>query len=806
MPESFATRLNDYLSAAYPILAVETHEEMRVVSEIRSVVANRTWRKEEPPKRSGGQPTYVTMPVSYAEWDSVSGMIRIPLVQSAGAEVQAINGSKEPPLALNQIKTFQEPTVVVMKDIHPFIEVPSVWRTLRNIIGTIKESGVTIIFISPRLKIAAEIAKEVQVVEYRMPSRDELALAFRNYVETNIVPKPGYEELVVDPAITEAVAEASMGMTSAEADNAFALATIASARKTKKVKFDQDFVRGIFEEKIANLKNSALEYKATHAGFESVGGLEAVKAWSMRRRQGFSEEARKLRLPYPKGVLLAGIKGCIDGDAEIQVNRAGKGFRVRLRDFWLRFNRKDRSSKNNWDTSIKTYVRALCGHDIRLHEVVEVLAKGDRPVVKLVLESGKTLRLTPDHEVAVPGNQYGSHSMCAVGALRKGDFVLVNGNRSYIDADGYVRVYGMKGHPRAQKNGTVFEHILVMEKVLGRPIRSNERVHHKNDIKHDNRPDNLAVLSESEHAKEHKRFRNLHGGRKQPTSAEIVFSSALDRVVSIRPDGVTDVYDLVMKDPYRNFVAAGVIVHNCGKTTVAQAIAHQFGFPLFMLDIGKLFASKVGETEALTREAIRLMESLGRAVVLIDELEKSLGSSATSGGGDSGTSSRMFGTLVSWMSLKTCPVFIIGTLNNFEVLPSELIRKGRFDEVWWVDLPTSEERMAIFNALLQHKFKLTSFKVEEAADPLIEATRDFSGAEIEAVIEEALYGLLEDPKADVSKLLMSAAKNITPQAQIDPASVERLREKAKSFKPASVTEVKPIALAPRGKRKVSLGE
>ena len=553
MPESFATRLNDYLSAAYPILAVETHEEMRVVSEIRSVVANRTWRKEEPPKRSGGQPTYVTIPVSYAEWDSVSGMIKIPLVQSAGAEVQAVNGSKEPPLALNLIKTFQEPTVVVMKDIHPFIEVPSVWRTLRNIIGSIKESGVTIIFISPRLKIAAEIAKEVQVVEYRMPSRDELALAFRNYIETNIAPKPGYEDLIVDPVITEAVAEAAMGMTSAEADNAFALATIASARKTKKVKFDRDFVRGIFEEKIANLKNSALEYKATNAGFESVGGLEAVKAWSMRRRQGFSEEARRLRLPYPKGVLMAGIKGC-------------------------------------------------------------------------------------------------------------------------------------------------------------------------------------------------------------------------------------------------------------GKTTVAQAIAHQFGFPLFMLDIGKLFASKVGETEALTRETIRLMESLGRAVVLIDELEKSLGSSATSGGGDSGTSSRMFGTLVSWMSLKTCPVFIIGTLNNFEVLPSELIRKGRFDEVWWVDLPTSEERMAIFNALLQHKFKLTSFKVEEASDPLIEATRDFSGAEIEAVIEEALYGLLEDPKADIAKLLMSAAKNITPQAQIDPSSVERLREKAKSFKPASITDVKPIALAPRGKRKVSLGE
>lgn len=545
MPESFSTKLEDYLSAAYSLLAVETHEEMRITQDVRDVVAKRTYCPD--PKKPK-----VFAPVKYVEWDVVNGMIRIPLEEKEGAGPEAINGSKEPNLALKLIAEFSEPTVVVMKDLHPYIEVATVLRTIRNIVGKIKEKSITIIMVSPRIKVPSEISKEVQMIEYRLPTREEQAKAFSNYVETNITARPAYKDLKLSQEMLDGVAEAAMGMTTSESDNAFALATIASVRKNNKVQFTQDFVKDIFEEKIANLKSSSLEYKPTHGGFESVGGLENVKAWAMRRRQGFSEEARKLRLPYPKGALLAGIKGC-------------------------------------------------------------------------------------------------------------------------------------------------------------------------------------------------------------------------------------------------------------GKTTVAQAIAHQFGFPLFMLDIGKLFASKVGETEALTREVIRLMESLGRAVVLIDELEKSLGSASTGGGGDSGTSSRMFGTLVSWLSLKTCPVFIIGTLNNFEVLPSELIRKGRFDEVFWVDLPIEAERVAIFNALLKHKFKITDYAVTDTSDQVIEATRDFSGAEIEAVIEEALYGRLENPKAKMPELILTAIGNITPQAQIDPGSVTRLREKATAFKPASPrVSAKPIALAKNSKRNVAI--
>jgi SpoVK/Ycf46/Vps4 family AAA+-type ATPase len=199
------------------------------------------------------------------------------------------------------------------------------------------------------------------------------------------------------------------------------------------------------------------------------------------------------------------------------------------------------------------------------------------------------------------------------------------------------------------------------------------------------------------------------------------------------------------------------------------------------------------------------MESLGRCVILLDEIEKFFSTDATSGGGDSGVSSRMFGTFVSWMSLKTCPVFIIGTLNNFDRLPPELTRKGRFDEVFFVDLPTDSERSAIFTALIKYKFKVAAF--ENCVTPeLIEATESFSGAEIEAVIEEALYGLLEAPNAKGEDLLLSAAKSIKPQAKLEPELVAQLRKKSEGFKQASLAEEPPPAppAQPKGRRNVHL--
>jgi AAA+ superfamily predicted ATPase len=541
--ENFRTRLTNYLDAGYVLLSVESHEELRVIAEIRAIVRQRKTTTKEDKE----------VPVAYGEWDIVGGLERISWKKNGELEVAPVNGTKEPLVMLDQVKAIEHAGVFVIKDIHPVIESASIWRKIRNLIGAFKDHGTTLIMLSPRPKIPSELSKEVQSVEFGLPSRVDLRNLFEAFVENSIKSKPAYKDIELTEGYIDTVAESAMGMTEMEADNGFGLATIAINRARKKVELDEEFPRRVFEEKISTLKSSALEYMPTTTGFEMIGGMESLKQWAMLRRRGFDDDARKLRLPYPKGTLLAGIKGV-------------------------------------------------------------------------------------------------------------------------------------------------------------------------------------------------------------------------------------------------------------GKTVTAMAIAKEFGFPLFRLDVGKLFASKVGESEALTRDVIKVMDGIGRAVILIDEIEKSFSTNATSGAGDSGVSSRMFGSLISWMSLKNSPVFIIGTLNNHESIPPELLRKGRFDEIWWCDLPSAEERLAIFNALLGRRYTPDKWEI---GSELLEATRDFTGAEIEAAIQDALYSILNHPDMPFTKALLESCQAITPQAQLDPTGLENMRNKAKSFKTASsVDATKPAALpatsARRGSRKLTV--
>jgi hypothetical protein len=314
----------------------------------------------------------------------------------------------------------------------------------------------------------------------------------------------------------------------------------------------------------------------------------AVQAWEARAQQetaaaeGRAAEidallrARGLALfPFqaqgvswlaPRGrAILGDDMGCIDGAAVVRCNRAGKGFAIALSDLFARFNGGKARSGPMWNLSIPTYVRALCDGELRQHRVTAVLDRGVRNVVKLTLASGKTLRLTPDHEVARPDGTW-----TRADHLMSTDLVFTNGTK--VDKDGYVRVYDRTDHPR-HTTGGVYEHILVMEQKLGRRLESGERVHHRNEIKHDNRPNNLSLMTHAEHAAHHGRdggYRKLDGaisGR----GGLVKFIPSIDSVVSVVADGSTHVYDIVCADPYRNFVANGIVVHNCGKTVQALA-------------------------------------------------------------------------------------------------------------------------------------------------------------------------------------------------------------------------------------------
>ncbi len=183
-------------------------------------------------------------------------------------------------------------------------------------------------------------------------------------------------------------------------------------------------------------------------------------------------------------------------------------------------------------------------------------------------------------------------------------------------------------------------------------------------------------------------------------------------------------------------------VPGCGKSLTAKAISAMWQLPLLRLDMGKIFSGVVGSSEENMRKAIKTAEAVSPSILWIDEIEKGFGGASSSG--DSGTSMRIFGTFLTWMQEKTKPVFVVSTANNISNLPSELLRKGRFDEIFFVDLPTKNEREDIFR--LHLKKRLTNEEVceeisitEELLSNLADLTEGFVGAEIEQAVIAALF-------------------------------------------------------------------
>lgn len=227
-------------------------------------------------------------------------------------------------------------------------------------------------------------------------------------------------------------------------------------------------------------------------------------------------------------------------------------------------------------------------------------------------------------------------------------------------------------------------------------------------------------------------------------------------------------------------------VPGCGKSLTAKCVAASWRQPLLKLDIGKVFQAEVGSSENNLRQAIETAEAVAPCVLWIDEIEKGLGGNG--GERDGGTSSRVFSTILTWMQEKTKPVFVVATANNIQALPPELLRKGRFDEIFYVDLPTQDERANIFRIhLTKHKQKIPT-----QLDSLVEKTRHFNGAEIEECVKEAMFiAYAENPDAPQLKLqhLVQAITPIVPLARTMPNQVAFLRDFGRSnrARPASST-------------------
>jgi ATP-dependent 26S proteasome regulatory subunit len=240
-------------------------------------------------------------------------------------------------------------------------------------------------------------------------------------------------------------------------------------------------------------------------------------------------------------------------------------------------------------------------------------------------------------------------------------------------------------------------------------------------------------------------------------------------------------------EPPRGAIILGV--QGCGKSMCARAIAGEWKLPLVKFDTAAIYDKYIGETEKRIQKVFRVAEGLAPCVFWIDELEKVFaGSGADSASVDAGVSSRILAAFLSWMQDRKAPVFVAATCNNVTVLPPELIRKGRFDELFFVDLPNQAERKQIFAIhLMRRKRNAAEFDLDRVAD----AAKGYSGAEIEAAVQTALYAAFSSKQTVSTQGLLDALKATVPLSITRSEEIEELRAWAKlRAVPASAADAK----------------
>lgn len=234
-----------------------------------------------------------------------------------------------------------------------------------------------------------------------------------------------------------------------------------------------------------------------------------------------------------------------------------------------------------------------------------------------------------------------------------------------------------------------------------------------------------------------------------------------------------------------------------GKSLAAKAVANAWQLPLLRLDMGKIYGGIVGQSEDNMRQALQLAETLSPSILWVDEIEKGLSGMQSSGSSDGGTTARVLGSFLTWMQEKEKPVFVVATANNIAQLPPELLRKGRVDEIFFVDLPVESDRIEIINIHLKNRDRLDDF-TEAEIEKIAFISRGFTGAELEEAVKEAMFLAFDAGDQLDFKHLQTAVEQTSPLSLTMHEVISNTREWAKG-RAVPASNKKPEAIESHNK-------
>ena len=485
----------NYLRAGYPGLYLVSHEEQRVALEINRIAKELKYH--------------------LFFWSVVDGLVDV--------EKGTNNSANDPLEALIAIKDIEEQSIILLRDFHLFLQDPNpiLIRQLKDVLQMAKTKSKTLVILGCRLALPPELERELTVIDFALPGKAELGRVLDGIIESAKLSTLADED-------RDVALDAACGLTTIEAENAFALSVVETKGLVPAI---------IAREKAqAVKKNGLLEIVQTKDSLESIGGLDVLKAWLLKRKEAFGKRAAQYGLPTPKGLLIVGIPGT-------------------------------------------------------------------------------------------------------------------------------------------------------------------------------------------------------------------------------------------------------------GKSLTAKATAKVFGVPLLKLDAGRIFAGLVGQSESNLRSVIQTAEAIAPCCLWIDELEKGFAGSKSSGATDGGTSARVFGSFISWLQEKRAPVFIVATANDVSQLPPEMLRKGRFDELFFVDLPNQAEREAIWT------IQIAKYGRDPKDFDLVQLARacdGLTGSEIENVFIEALYAAFDEENEPTDLTIARVLTEFVPLSKLMAEQIAGLRNWAKGrARPATSQSAEP---------------